>query len=312
MNIEIGIKSDPVQYRYSYQWLFDLMRRLNISNLQLGSFFEMYRLPDRYFMRLREQAADNGVRIRSCFTAHRELGGFLMDDPDFHAVALESYSRFLEIGSLLGADSVGSNPGAVLRDRMETKKQGIRRYLSAMEELSRRASRLGLKALTVEPMSSLAEPPSTPTEITNFMEHFAILHRSLPQETVPVYLCGDVSHGLADHSGRVVHGNLELFKLGIPWMWEFHLKNTNVMFSSTFGFGSEERGQGIVDLEAVRVLVDANRDRFPTETVVAYLEINGPKLGRDYTDRLLEQQLTQSIAAIKESFCKDEPARAGR
>ncbi len=303
MHIEIGVKSDPVEYRYSYEWLFALMERLGVSNLQLGSFFELYRLPDAFFERLRTKATDHGVAIRSCFTAHRELGGFFVDDADLNRVAFESYARFLEVGAILGAESVGSNPGAVFRDAPTTAKEaGSKRYLRAMEELSRLGKRLGLRALTVEPMSSLAEPPSTPNEIDAYMTHFARFHATEPRSTIPIYLCGDVSHGVADRTGRVIHTNEELFEIGIPWMWEFHLKNTDPSYSSTFGFGPGERAAGIVDLAKLRTIVENNASRFPSDPVVAYLEINGPKLGRDYSDHLLESQLTQSIDAVRRLF----------
>ena len=49
MKIQLGIKSDPVEYRYSYEWLFRIMEQENIKNLQLGTFFELYQLPDEWF-----------------------------------------------------------------------------------------------------------------------------------------------------------------------------------------------------------------------------------------------------------------------
>jgi hypothetical protein len=45
MKIELGIKSDPVEYRYSYEWLFRIMEQENVTHLQLGTFFELYQLP---------------------------------------------------------------------------------------------------------------------------------------------------------------------------------------------------------------------------------------------------------------------------
>ncbi|MCK4516451.1 MAG: sugar phosphate isomerase/epimerase [Spirochaetaceae bacterium] len=297
MNVQIGIKSDPVEYRYSYEWLFKLMERLGVHHLQLGSWFEMYSLPDRYFIRLRDQAADHRVRIHSCFSAHRELGGFVSPDPDVQTVTRSSYRRLIEIGVLVGAESVGASVGAIPRDRMDTKQEAIERCVPAMSEMAEYAGQAGLKAITIEPMSSLAEPPSTPDEITYFMEHLNADH-----QPAPIYFCSDVSHGLADESGSVVHSHMELFEYTIPWMWEFHLKNTDTRFESTFGFGPADLGRGIVDLGAIAELIGANKGRFPREEIVGYLEIPGPKFGRDYSDRLLGEQLTESIEAISEVF----------
>ena len=44
------------------------------------------------------------------------------------------------------------------------------------------------------------------------------------------------------------------------------------------------------------------RGRFPTDEVTGYLELPGPKLGREYTDGLLRGQLEESLAALREEF----------
>ena len=53
LTIELGVKSDPIQYRYSFDWLFNLMAEEGVYNLQLGTFTEFYSLPDTYFYRLK-------------------------------------------------------------------------------------------------------------------------------------------------------------------------------------------------------------------------------------------------------------------
>ena len=312
MICHIGLKSDPVEYRYSYEWLFTLMEKLDLHHLQLGTFFELYRLPDRYFTRLRKQAEDHGVQISSCFTSHRELGGFFSQDPDFHAVARSGFRRLAEIGVLLGAPSVGANPGSILRDQMETKESAQECYHTAMTEIAEYAAQLGLEVLTLEPMSASAEPPTAMAEITRFMERLnpgqssaqptAFAGTSGDARTVPVYLCSDIAHGYADESGVVIESNMELFEHSIPWMWEFHIKNTDLRFDSTFGFGPEELERGIVDLKLLAQLISTNTHRFPRHEIVGYLELGGPKLGRDYSDPLLEDMLTASVMAVRERF----------
>ncbi len=305
MIFEIGIKADPIEYRYSYDWLFRLMDRLDVRNLQLGSFFEMYSLPDRYFQKLRRQADDYGIRIRSCFTTHRELGGFFFDDSDMQQAAMDAYRRYIEIGAILGAEAVGSNPGSVLRDNMEYKEQGIQNYLNAMTELSRYAYNAGLKALTVEPMSCLAEPPTTKEEITRFMTTLETARSGDPEGMVPVYLCADMSHGYADPGGNIIHDHVELFEHCIPWMWEFHIKNTDGLFNSTFGFSPDEMENGIVDLGMVRNLIEKRSADFPCLEPIGYLETSGPKLGRDYSDLKLEEEIEWSMKAIRKLFVCD-------
>ena len=85
-------------------------------------------------------------------------------------------------------------------------------------------------------------------------------------------------------------------------MWEFHFKNTDAIFDATFGFGPEERARGIVDLQRLKALIKGNAGRFPVKEITGYLELNGPKTGRDYTDAHLERMLVQSLEAIKAVF----------
>lgn len=303
MSFRLGIKSDAIEYRYTYRWLFELMERLDVHYLQLGSSCEMYQLPDRTFIRLRAEAEDHGVAIASCFTAHRELGGMLTDDPDLQEITRVNFRRYAEIAALVGAESVGSNAGAIFRDQMELKGEAIERYLRFLPEICEYAASLGLQAVTLEPMSSLAEPPATPAEMSRFMERLNPEHRShgvsgSPART-PVYFCSDMSHGVADESGGVVHSNVDLFRHAIPWMWEFHYKNTDARFESTFGFGPTDRTRGIVDLTEIVAIMNRNADQFPRESPIGYLELPGPKLGRDYTDCLLGPQIEESVREIR-------------
>jgi len=299
MKLELGIKSDPIEYRYSFDWLFSLMKEQGVHFLQLGSFFELYSVEAEYLTDLRRRADSFGIRIKSVFTAHRELGGFFTGNPHLERAARKNWERLIEVAALVGADYVGSNPGAAYRDRLADKERGLACYVRHMQELSTLAKEKGIKALTIEPMSCLAEPPSTPEEIRSLMTLLAGYHRANPATTVPYYLCGDISHGVADQERNILHDNIELFEIGLPWMCEFHFKNTDAIFNATFGFGPEERRRGIVDAEEVTAIAHRHATEWPVEEVVGYLEIGGPKHGRDYSDHLLGQQLSESIEHIK-------------
>ncbi|MEI6175882.1 MAG: ribulose-phosphate 3-epimerase [Verrucomicrobiota bacterium] len=299
MQFEIGIKSDPVEYRYSYEWLFRLMEQEQISHLQLGTFFELYHLPDAWFTDLRRKAEDHGVAITSVFTAHRELGGFFRDDgPGFEAVARKNFERLIDVSALLGARSIGSNPGAVLRDRMGTKAQGSATYLRNFRDLQRRAGDLGIDWLTIEPMSCLAEPPTLPEEMDAYM---AEVLPGGPGVARAGY-CLDISHGYANAQKEVIYDPMELLRSALAHTSEIHLKNTDALFNSTFGFGPAEREKGIIDVTAVRNLLLAEADRIPVDPMIGYLEIGGPKLGRDYSDGDLERNLRESFAYLKENW----------
>jgi ribulose-phosphate 3-epimerase len=302
MNFQLGLKTDPIETRYSYPWLFDLLADEGIRYVQIGSFFELYTLEDGWFEQLKREAAQRNLILKSLFTAHRELGGFFYNDPYMERAALKGCERFLQTAARLGVDYCGWNPGAIHRDHPESKAAGLACFHRHLHELMHLAHKLGLKAITLEPMSCLAEPPSTPDEIRAMMETAAVYHRANSSSTVPVYLCGDISHGIADASGTVIHGNMELFEFSIPWMAEFHFKNTDALFNSTFGFNPEEQKRGIVKLAEVREIVLRNSAQWPVDDVVGYLEIGGPKIGRDYSDPQLGPQLRASLHALKETF----------
>jgi len=299
MALELGIKSDPIEYRYSFDWLFKLMQEQSVQFLQVGTFFELYSLDDEWFLELRALAKTYGIKIKSVFTAHRELGGFFSGDGRMEKAARKNYERLIEVAAVLGADTVGSNPGAVFRDRMTYKPAGIECYKRNMQELSHYAYSLGLKALTIEPMSCLAEVPTLPGEVASLMGELAAYYDSNKSTSVPFYLCGDVSHGYADSEKKVIHGNMELFDRFLPLMCEFHFKNTDAIFGSTFGFGPQDLQKGIVDVAEIVRLVRRRHSELPVDEFVGYLEIGGPKLGRDYSDMLLGAQLAQSLGHIK-------------
>ena len=86
----------------------------------------------------------------------------------------------IEVGALLGADAVGGSAGAVLRDQMESKACGIRRFVAAVKESMGYAYERGVSALLIEPMSCLAEPPTLPEEIVAMGEELND-HERTPQ-----------------------------------------------------------------------------------------------------------------------------------
>ena len=302
MTLHLGVKSDPIENRYSFDWLFGIMADFRVTKLQLGSSFPTFTADDDYFRRLRAKAEAKGIRIASLFTSHRELGGFASGDPSLEATARWGWERMIHVAALLGADSTGSNTGIPMRDQPELREPGLRCFFSHMKELMRLARRQGLATLTIEPMSSTWEFPSTPEQLQRLAAELEPVSAGDPEGTVPVYLCGDISHGYADENRRVVHNSWEMFEMEIPRMWEFHFKNTDAIFNSTFGFGAEEQARGIVDLGRLKGIIERNASRFPSPEPIGYLELPGPKLGREYTDSLLRGELEASLAALRRVF----------
>jgi sugar phosphate isomerase/epimerase len=302
MTVHVGVKSDPIENRYSFDWLFGLMAEQHVGWLQLGSSFPFFHADAEWFRDLRRKADRRGIRIESTYSSYREMTGFFTADPHLEAASRLAWERLIRAAALVGASSAGSSCGSVLRDLPGEKEPGLARCFRHLKELSRTAKAAGLSALCIEPMSSLYEPPSTPEELDRVAREMDAFHATDPDGTVPVQFCADISHGLADRDRRVVIDNWRLFEAGIPHTREFHFKNTDDRFDRTFGFSAEERARGIVDLERLRALIDANADRFPVRELVGYLELPGPKTGRDYTDNLLGPALCESLAALKAVF----------
>jgi len=134
-------------------------------------------------------------------------------------------------------------------------------------------------------------------------EELTAYHRQHPDSTARMGFCADVSHGYADAQGHVVWDNLQTFEATLPYLYEVHLKNTDALFHSTFGFGEEERAKGVVQVERFRDLLHANAHRLPVQQVVGYLEISVPKLGRDYSDIHLEKSLRGLLRYLREAWC---------
>lgn len=302
MTVHVGVKSDPIENRYSFDWLFGLMAEQHAGWLQLGSSYPFFHADPAWFRDLARKAERRGIRIASTYTSYREMTGFFAGDAHLEAASRQAWERLIQVASWVGASSAGSSCGSVLRDLPGQKEPGLARWFRHMKELVRTAKAAGLSALCIEPMSSLFEPPSTPEEMDRVTREMDAFHAADPAGTVPVRFCADISHGLADPGRRVVVDNWRLFEAGIPHTHEFHFKNTDERFDRTFGFSAEERARGIVDLARFKALIDANDRRFPVREIVGYLELPGPKTGRDYTDALLGPALGESLAALKAVF----------
>lgn len=307
LTVDLGVKSDPILYRYSYPWLFRLMAEEGVHQVQLGTFFELYQLPDSFFHRMHAQAADHGITISSVFTAHREIGGYFQGD-EWVGVARRNHERLIEIAGLLGARSAGHNPGAVLRDQMGTKREGWKTYVHHMHELMHVAHRHGVRELGIEPMSCEAEPPCSPDEQRELMADLTAYHDAHPDTAAPGY-CIDIAHGWAGRDKQIRSDHWGLLEAGLPWCRELHLKNTDALYDKTFGFREDERKKGVIDVAATRAWLAERADRLPVSHLTGYLEIGGPKLGRDYSDHELEPMLRESLRHLKQVWC-GQPAAA--
>ena len=71
MKVQLGVKSDPIESRYSFDWLFGLMREHGVHRLQYGSSTVTLLADDEYFKALRRTAERYDIRISSMFSSIR-------------------------------------------------------------------------------------------------------------------------------------------------------------------------------------------------------------------------------------------------
>lgn len=306
LNLKIGIKSDPIEHRYSFDWLFDLMEEENVFYLQLGSFTEFYLLDDSFFVKLREKAKVRNIKISSVFPSNRELGGFMNNEPELMDCTKKIYKRLIEIAEIVGSPSVGSVMGGVFRDQLYYREKGINAYIEGIKEIMHEAREHGLEWITIEPMSCYAEPPCNSKEMVEVVSKLVEYHKKYPEETVNFGICADISHGWVNEKRKVMENNIDYFIAAIPFMYEFHFKNTDRIYHKTFGFEQKNIKKGIINVNEVREILLNNQDRLPVNNIIGYLELPGPKIGRDYTDSLLNGMIRESLRHLKIEFLKEK------
>ncbi len=302
LTLELGVKSDPIVYRYSFDWLFDLMQEEGVGFLQLGSFFELYFLSDEFFHALKHKANRRNISIASIFSSYRELGGFLSEDTELQRVTRNNYRRLIQVAHILGASSAGSSMGMVLRDHLHRRARSIETFIGNYCELMHYAREEGLEWLTLELMSCYAEPPCSADEACGLGGTLQAYHRAHPESTVNFGFCADISHGWANEKKEILQDNISYFVSSLPFLYEFHLKNTDGIYNETFGFEPENIERGIVDAAQVRAILLENHTLLPVNKIIGYLELPGPKLGRDYTDIQLGRMLRESLKHLRKTF----------
>lgn len=146
------------------------------------------------------------------------------------------------------------------------------------------------------------------------MAELTAYHEAHADTAAPGY-CIDIAHGWVGSDRQVRADHWGLIEAGLPWCRELHLKNTDAMYDKTFGFRADERQKGVIDVAAVRGWLQARAAELPVQELVGYLEIGGPKLGRDYSDPELEPMLRESLQHLKQSWLGDgdrQPATGDR
>ena len=94
------------------------MAEEGVTRLQLGTFFELYSLPDEWCLRLKKQADDFGVTIDSIFTAHQMGGCRMTHDPSSRVVGtdhrVEGFENLYVVDGSVLPTSLGVNPSETI------------------------------------------------------------------------------------------------------------------------------------------------------------------------------------------------------
>jgi sugar phosphate isomerase/epimerase len=200
---------------------------------------------DRY-VRLRTEAAANGVQITSAFTGGMIYVQNFLGDPDLAVRdrAEAWYRRAIAAAARLGASSMGGHMGAISvrewadRDLREARQTAI---VEAVLRLSAEAAGHGLDALLWEIMPVIREYPATMETVA------AMLERCERSAAVPVELCLDVGHACrqgADDREASPYEWLERFG---PQTRCVHLQQTDGRLDRHWPFTEECNRQGIIE-----------------------------------------------------------------
>ena len=108
MIVHVGVKSDPIENRYSFDWLFAVMAEQHVGWLQLGSSFPFFHADEAWFRDLRRKAERRGIRIHSTYTSYREMTGFFSGDSHLEAASRHAWERLIRVAAWVGASSAGS------------------------------------------------------------------------------------------------------------------------------------------------------------------------------------------------------------
>ena len=303
MTVHVGVKSDPIENRYSFDWLFGLMAEQHVGWLQLGSSFPFFHAEAEWFRDLSRRAERRGIRIESTYSSYREMTGFFAADPHLEAASRFAWERLIQVAVVggrlfrgielrLGAPRPprreGARPRAVLPppEGALAHREG-RRPLGAVH----RAHVVALRA-AIDPRG---DGPGDPG------------NGRVPRGRSPPARCPSSSAPTSPTASRTATGGW-WSTTGACSRRASRTRASSTSRTPTTGStgpsGSPRRSarRGIVDLERFRALIDANADRFPVQELVGYLELPGPKTGRDYTDNLLGSALGESLAALKAVF----------
>jgi ribulose-phosphate 3-epimerase len=226
----------------------------------------------------------------------------MSENEEYTQVTVNNYKRLIQIAEIVGSSSAGSSMGGVLRDRMRYRDRGIEAYIEGIQELMHYAEEHGIGWLTTELMSSFAEPPCSAEEMTEIGSRLSHYHERHPDRTSRYGFCADISHGWVNENMEELQNNEDYFHAAAPYLYEFHFKNTDRIYHETFGFERENLKKGIVDVRKIRSILFQNQDKIPVNPIVGYLELPGPKLGRDYSDIQLDRMLRESLRHIKKEF----------
>ena len=116
MTLHLGVKSDPIESRYSFDWLFDLMKGCGVHRLQMGTLVPGLLRGGRSFPRT--AALGGGTRDPDHQHVHIPPGARVRQRRSAaRRCRRRGWERMIHVAALVGAECVGSNACVVLRDQ---------------------------------------------------------------------------------------------------------------------------------------------------------------------------------------------------
>ena len=290
ITLELGVRIDPTEDLYSYEWILQLMQEEEIRCAQLASFFGLYQLTDASVLELKARAEHFGVSFTSISAVHRELCGLFRPEKEYQRIATGIFERLVDIGALLEANSVGINVPMVPRhgDTRQEQQDGFRVRLGRLKDLVHRAQERGIDTLTVEHttldqrIAEELDADGTCTQIEAATIRYSFDTRSMATDRMLTHV--------------------------VPQLHELHLRNTDLNLLGTFGFSERDRTVGIVDIPKLRQLLVSQPGGPHQRWITGYAEVAGPKPGGSHLDKTIQRANRESLRYLRETFVAGRPS----
>ena len=263
MKINLGINTGFFVNRYPLhnEWMEIVKNEFKINHVQLTADMINPSLPDRIFFNEAEKilklSKKNKINIQSTFTgAFTRVNHLAHPNKEIRNYWLNWFKKFIDLTSILEADSMGSHFGILSSKDAKNKRMFEIRKKQNIEGwviLSEYAKIKGLKFLSWEPMSIKREYGETINKCKQLQNEVNT------NSHIPIKLCIDVDHGDISSKNKNNLDPYQWIKKLIKDIAYIHIKQSMNNKASHFPFTKENNKKGKIDAKKIiDILLNSN------------------------------------------------------